>query len=88
MYVILIMQSHIRAHQQACPIDIRIYFICLYLLCIPKVKLKMINQNRQSFGRFLRQFGTDFLEILQRSFSIQILTAVNISQNYIWYFKR
>ena len=39
------------------------------------------------FRRFLRQFWTDFLKILQRPFSIQILTALKISKNYIAYFK-
>ena len=44
------------------------------------VKLKMINQNRMIFGDFS---VSDFLEILQRPFSIKILTVVKISQNYI-----
>ena len=43
----------------------------------------MINQDRMIFRRFLRQFLTGFLQILRRPLSIQILTALKMSQNYI-----
>ena len=39
-----------------------------------------IKPGSHDFRRFLRQFWIDFLEILQRPFPIQILTAVKISQ--------
>ena len=51
-------------------------------LIIVAVKLKMIKQDRMIFGDFSVNFLTDFLEILQRQFSIKILTAVTNSQNY------
>ena len=43
----------------------------------------MINQDRMIFAKFPRHFLTDFLELFERPFSIQILTAVKNSQNYI-----
>ena len=44
----------------------------------------MINQDRM-IRRFLRQFWTDSLEILQRPISIKILTGVKILQNNMQY---
>ena len=51
---------------------------------------RQIKNNQpgwHDFQRFLRQFRTDFLEILQRPFSIKILTAVKNLQNCIEYSK-
>ena len=46
-----------------------------------------IKPASHDFRRFLRKFWTDFREILQKSFLIQILTTVKNSQNYIEYLK-
>ena len=46
-----------------------------------------IKNDQPGSHDFLRQFSTDFLEILQRSFSIKILIGVKNSQNYIYYLK-
>ena len=48
---------------------------------------RQISQDRMIFGDFSVNSEPIFLEISQRPFSIQILTAVKISQNYISYFK-
>ena len=39
-------------------------------------QIKNDQPGSHDFRRFLRQFWTDFLEILQRPFSIKILTGV------------
>ena len=57
--------------------------MCVYT----RSQIKIDQPGSHDFRQFLRQFWTDFLEILQRSFSIKILTAVENSQNYIDYFK-
>ena len=46
-------------------------------------QIKNDQPGSHDFRRFLRQFWTDFLEILQRPFSIKILIGVKISQNDI-----
>ena len=44
---------------------------------------RQTNQDRMIFYDFSVNFEPIFLKILQRPFSIQILTVVKISQNYI-----
>ena len=48
---------------------------------------RQINQDHMIFGDFSVNSEPIFFLILQRPFFIQILTAVKISQNYIFYFK-
>ena len=50
-------------------------------------QIKNDQPGSHDFRRFLRQFWTDFLEILQMPFPIKIPAAVKNSQNYILYFK-
>ena len=50
-------------------------------------QIKNDQPGSHDFRRFLRQFSTDCLEILQRPFSIKILTGVKISENSIYYLK-
>ena len=50
-------------------------------------QIKNDEPGSHDFRRFLRQFCTYFLEILQRPFSIKILTGVKISRNNNQYFK-
>ena len=50
-------------------------------------QIKNDQPGSHDFWRFLRQFLTNFLEILQRPFPLKILTGVKISQNNIYYFK-
>ena len=42
-------------------------------------QIKNAQPGSHDFRRFIRQFLTDFLQILQMPFSIQILTAMKIS---------
>ena len=46
-------------------------------------QIKNDQPESHDFRRFLRQFWTDFLEILQRTFSFKMLTGVKISLNNI-----
>ena len=54
-----------------------------FIVAHTRRQIKNDQPGSHVFRRFLRQFWTDFLKILQRPFSIKILTGVKISQNNI-----
>ena len=50
----------------------------MLLLAYARGQIKNDQTGSHDFRRFLRQFSTDCLEILQMPFSIKILTGVKI----------